>query len=486
MKLQLHWRGALRFAVLVVLLGACRKGTPEVPNADADQGVLTALRPPVAFRVREQAKGQALGKGDSVDVMPGANVITAAGGHAGLAWGDFLALELASGTDLLVSMIQPGSQQALFDQASGTIRYRLPGDTAVRLKVQAATWMTIEVGKAPADIVVSLMPGPDPAVWVAVVKGAADGLRGGDKLRLKGGQVGAFTAKGALPRLMDVDREALSDWYDDYAGGKNPQGSPADFLFRCMPGDGGVQLRQEPEGSVIGSTLAAGTPLRVGGRSADAAWVFVMTEAGKDGWAAAADLGCNGPLVDLAVGDGRLTPVATAPTEVTPLPRPLVTRSPTPPRTPTASPTPLGPIVTLTADSLALTAGECTNLHWTVKGARSYSVNGSARGGEEGTEKVCPKQNMTYTLTAVLADGSELTQEVRISVRAAEATAVPTASATKAQPTSAATAAATATAKPTAGPTAEPTAISLPADTPQPTAAPTDAPTAEPQPSNTP
>lgn len=424
MKLQLHWRGALSFAVLVVLLGACRKGTPEVPNADADQGVLTALRPPVAFRVREQAKGQDLGKGDSVDVMPGANVITAAGGHAGLAWGDFLALELASGTDLLVSMIRPGSQQALFDQASGTIRYRLPGDTAVHFKVQAATWMTIEVGKAPADIVVSLMPGPDPAVWVAVVKGAADGLRDGDKLRLKGGQVGAFTAKGALPRLMDVDREALSDWYDDYAGGKDLEGSPADFLFRCTPGDGGAQLRQEPEGSVTGSTLAAGTSLRVGGRSADTAWVFVMTEAGKDGWAAAADLSCNGPLVDLAMGDGRVTPVATAPaptapSPASPFPSAPVTRSPTPARTATASSTPLAPTATLTVAPIT-------------------------------------------------------------------STVVPTASATRTLPTAAATATAKPTAGPTAGPTQEPTAMSLPTDPPQPTVAPTDVPTAEPQASSTP
>jgi len=472
MKLQLHWRGALRFAVLVLLLGACRKGTPEIPDAGADRGLLTAIRPPVTFRLREQAKGQDLDKGDSLEVLAGANVITAVGGHAGLTWGDFLALDLASGTDLLVSLIQPGSKQALMDQASGTIRYRLTGDTAVGLKIQAATWMTIEVSKAPADIVVSLMSGPDPAVWVAVVKGAADGLRGADKLRLKGGQVGAFTATGALPRLVDVDREALSDWYDDYAGGEDSQGSPADFLFRCLPGDGGARLRDAPEAVGIGSELAADSPLRLTGRSADGSWVRVLTEAEKDGWVASADLSCNGPLVDLPAGDPR-APAATATVAVGSLPTPLVTRSATPPRTPTASPTPLGPTVLLAADRLVLTTGECTNLRWTVKGARSFSINGSARDGEEGSEKVCPKQDMTYTLTAVLADGSTLTQEVRVSVRAAEGTAVATASAT-------------ATAKPTAGPTQEPTAISLPTDTPQPTAASTDEPTAEPQPSKTP
>ena len=493
MKLHPHWRRALLLVALVSALSACRKSAPiDGPTPNANKGKLTVLLPPVEHRVLELAEGQTLGKGDSVDILPGNMVVTGEGGHADLTWPEFMALDLATGTDLLVSVAQPSRSQASFDQAAGTVRYRLVGDdTAALFTVQAAAWAVIEVAKAPADIIVSLMPGPEPAVWVAVVKGSADLRRGAEKLRLKGGQVAAITEQGALPPLMEVDREALSDWYDDYAGGKDPGAQPADFLFRCAVRGEGAQLRPAPGGIPVDGamTLDVGAVVQVAGRSADGAWVFVRAEEGEaGGWLEATDLNCNGPVANLAVDDGAPEVTATLPAASTPTRLAAVTGSPTPRRTPTAatatvtaSPTLTAAVISLSADKTDLTAGECTTLRWTVKGVRSYSLNGVGKAGDEGSEKVCPQQNTTYKLTAILLDGSESSQDLRIKVRAALSTAAPTASA--GPPT---TVAATATAKPTAGPTVPPTAISLPTESPAPTDKPTDVPTPEPPPSATP
>ena len=318
MKLHPHWRRALLLVALVSALRACRKSAPiDGPTPNANKGKLTVLLPPVEHRVLELAEGQTLGKGDSVDILPGNMVVTGEGGHADLTWPEFMALDLATGTDLLVSVAQPSRSQASFDQAAGTVRYRLVGDdTAALFTVQAAAWAVIEVAKAPADIIVSLMPGPEPAVWVAVVKGSADLRRGAEKLRLKGGQVAAITEQGALPPLMEVDREALSDWYDDYAGGKDPGAQPADFLFRCAVRGEGAQLRPAPGGIPVDGamTLDVGAVVQVAGRSADGAWVFVRAEEGEaGGWLEATDLNCNGPVANLAVDDGAPEVTATLP-----------------------------------------------------------------------------------------------------------------------------------------------------------------------------
>ncbi len=489
MKSPIHWCRALPLAALVLAASACRKDVPT-PDRSLDQGVLTALRPPVEFRVREAAAGQALGEGESLDLSPGANVITGSGGHAESTWSTFMALDMASGTDLLLSKVVSAAAEATMDQASGTVRYRLLGDgTSALVGIQAANLAMIQVRKAPADVIISLMPGPDPAVWVAVVKGTAELQRGADTLRVKGGQVAAFTATGATPPLMDLDREALSDWYDDFASGDDPRSSPTDYLFRCAISGTSVQLRQTPAGAAAAGRLEEDAVVRAAGRSAAGDWVYVVTDEGSEGWLAVADLGCNGPVANLAEAGGTATPAATA--SATGLPaRPLavLTSSPTPRRTPTvalltptASPTLIGPVINLSADKTDLAAGECTTLRWTVKGVRSYALNGVGKAGDEGSEKVCPKQDTTYKLTAVLPDGSEVSQDVRIKVRAT-ATVVPTPAASTA-PSS--TTEATATSRPTAGPTLPPTAISLPTDTPA-AEKPTDEPTSEPQSSATP
>ena len=196
MKLNSFLSRAILLTLSVATLSACRKDapkddlpTPVGPAPSVASGRLTALRPPVEFRVRELSEGRALDKGDSVDVQPGANIVNGVGGHADLTWAEFMNLDMATGTDLLVSLVQPASGQATIDQATGTVRYRLLGDNPqALLNIQAATWVSVQVKKAPADVIVSLMPGPEPAAWVAVIKGTVEVRRGADKLRVKGGQ----------------------------------------------------------------------------------------------------------------------------------------------------------------------------------------------------------------------------------------------------------------------------------------------------------
>lgn len=473
-----------------LVLSACRDGkspegpaeTPKGPEGSTAAGLLTALKPPLTFRVREQAPEQTLAKGDSAELRPGALVLSGEGGHGHLLWTDFLDLDLASGADLLVSQVHPPTSQAVMDQAAGSVRYRLLGeDQPLQMRIQTGDWAFVELKKAPTDVIVSLMAGPEPAVWVAVVKGNAWVQRGEDRLRLKAGQAAAVTAAGELPTVADLDREALNDWYDDYASGTNPDILPTDHLFRCIAAEG-ASLGSGP-GESDGSALAAGSVVRPSGRDATGQWLFVATGegAGGAGWLSAAQLSCNGPTTILAVDDGVAAAPTAAATVAALLPSPSPRLSPTPSRTlaplltpsPTPSPTLAAAAVNLSADKTELTAGECATLRWTVTGVRSYSLDGAGKAGDSGSEKVCPKETTTYTLTAILPDGSEVRRTVRIKVRAAESTAAPSQAASASD-----------TPRPTSGPVQSPTAISLPADTPVPTqqatAEPTVEPTAEP------
>lgn len=475
-----------------LMLSACRGGkspegpaeTPRGPEGSATAGLLTALKPPLTFRVREKAPEQSLAAGDSAELQPGALILSGEGGHGHLLWTDFLDLDLASGADLLVSQVHPPTSQAVMDQAAGTVRYRLLGeDQPLQMRIQTGAWAFVELKKAPTDVIISLEAGPVPTVWVAVLKGNAWLQRGEDRLRLKAGQAAAVTDKGELPTVADLDREALNDWYDDYASGKNPDILPADHLFRCIVAEG-ASLGSGP-GQSDGLEVAAGTTVRPLGQDSTGLWLEVATSAGAGGagWLSAAALSCNGPMELLAVDDGAAAASTSAATVAAPRPSPSPRLSPTPSRTlaplltpsPTASPTPAAATVNLSADKSELTAGECTTLRWTVTGVRSYSLDGAGKAGDSGSEKVCPKETTTYTLTATLPDGSEIKRTVRIKVRAAESTAAPS---------QAATARASDTPRPTSGPVQSPTAITLPTDPPaatsEPTAEPTDEPTDEP------
>lgn len=490
MKAVTPRRWAALLALGGLLLGACRdgkapsdpgEGTPPAAAGAGETGLLTALRPPLSIRVREQAPEQALAKGDSLELRPGAVILSGEGGHGHALWPEFLDLDLASGADLLVSQVFREGSQAVMDQAAGTVRYRLLGeDLPLQVRIQTNDWAFIELKKAPTDVIVSLQTEPLPLIWVAVVKGNAWLQRGEDRLRLKAGQAAAVAADGALPAVADLDREALNDWYDDYASGKVADVGPADHLFRCVAPEGGAVLGTQP-GGTDGAAIEAGERLAVLERDATGDWLLVRGAEDAQGWLSTVGLVCNAPLdkVSIDEGSGAAATAATATTPPVLRPSPSPRLSPVPTRTlaplltpsPTASATLAAAVVNLSADKTELTAGECTQLRWTVTGVRSYSLDGAGKAGDSGSEKVCPKETTTYTLTATLPDGSEVKRTVRIKVRAAEATPGPSQAAT-ARPSD--------TPRPTAGPVQSPTAISLPTDPPAPTDEPTIPATEEP------
>lgn len=506
-------------AVIAVVLGVVIfRGGDEVTEPtsetlpDPDIGValdpmLTAVTSPVQYRVTETDPLEEVAPNTSVEVAPGANIVVGQHGVAELVWPNFLENELLTGADSLLSLSLPSEYEVILDQAAGTAVYRVldlgldagadagegedagtAGEQGNRVQVKAG-WVTVDIDEAPAEVIVSFIPGDAPAAWVVARSGSATVTRCAsddpddcETVEIMPGQAAAFTAEGALPEPQDIDVSRVGAWLDQVRGG-TATGSIAAVAFRCVVVADTTLLEAPDEESSPAGELAAGTVVAARERDETGQWVLVEAIVGGDeGWMAAADLDCVGPIDNL--------PVSVAEGEPTPTPEPLPTRAPatlvivptlatgTATRTPTATPAAVASI-SFTASESEITAGECTTLKWSVENIKAVYFNGSGVTGS-GERRVCPTSDTTYTLRVELLDGTVEEKSITIKVARAEATNTPA-------PTNTPPPAATNTPPPpptpfpsnTPVPTAEPTDPPPPTDPPDPTdPAPTDTPEA--------
>jgi hypothetical protein len=105
-------------------------------------------------------------------------------------------------------------------------------------------------------------------------------------------------------------------------------------------------------------------------------------------------------------------------TIIVPRPLPTPTRTPVPPPRPSPVPPPQPLSINFWADKTSVGGGECTNLHWSVTGVQAvYLEYGGHSHGVNGNDQrhVCPSNDgKTYTLRAILRDGSQQTREIKI------------------------------------------------------------------------
>lgn len=111
----------------------------------------------------------------------------------------------------------------------------------------------------------------------------------------------------------------------------------------------------------------------------------------------------------VAIGDGGRAEKTVIIT-VTPLP----TGTPTP--TPTTYVPPLPAEISFWADSESIRAGDCTHIRWHVANVSAYWVDGEGKTGSDGSKKVCPCEDKTYTLRVRKTDGSEQSFHVTVHV----------------------------------------------------------------------
>jgi len=468
----------LSLAFALPILAACGGPTPTpTPAATATPVAgkprLTALQPVVEFHPRELDAGQNLEADATIEVEPGANIITREGGRARLVWDDFLIHDLLTDTDTLVSLSKPDLRYAVLDQATGTGRYLLvgPGEPAT-LTVKAG-WIEIGVAEGEADFVVSLVPGTEPSAWLAMLQGQAVVRRGaGDEapVTLSAGKAAGFSERGAMPEGMDVDVGLIKAWYDDVAKGE-AETSIVAVAYRCKVVVDAATLRQSAsaDAAPVGGPLAKDTVVGVLQRDEAGQWLRVKPLAKPDvGWAAVTDLSCSGPVASVSTTlPGELTAPTATLARPTRLLAPATRGTPTilPLATPTRTATAAAAEISFSADDDDINEGDCTTLRWTVKNVREYYVEGEGQTGDSGSMRVCPRSTESFSLRAVRRDGVEESRSVTVRVRPrAQPTAVPTNP--PAQPTN--------TSAPPPGPTntsppaASDTPVPAPSDTPQP------------------
>ncbi len=479
--------------LMAFAIGACRGEEEPTPDEDMNPEVeeitettapmLTAGQPMVEFRERELAEGRELEEGETVEVEPGANVITSEGGVATLVWEDFLSQHLLSGTDSLLSLSQPEMRYAIIDQATGTARYELLGaGEAATVTVKAASWSDVQLTEGEAEVIVSIVPGTEPASWVAVLEGEATVLRGDeDSLTLNAGQVAAITAQGDMPTAYEIDGELLGDWFDDVEAG-NTVGDMASIAYRCeVTSEAAIYSEPDEESDSAGDPLAEGTLVVVLQRDEPGSWFRVTEERFfeylkdtvdeeipadlLDAWVMSENLDCNGPAMGVSMDPPE--ELGTSPTNTPP---PLPTRAPvviptTLPtlavtRTPTPTPTGAASTVEFWAEDDEIDLGECTELRWRFRNIKAWYLDGGAGVGDDGSKEVCPKKTTTYNVRVILPNDEEVKKSAKVTVRQPEeASATPRASNT-----------------PRPAATTQPTAITMPTSTVPPTARPTDPP----------
>jgi len=414
--------------IFFLAIGGCRaKPTPTPEVAPTEPVVagprLTNLAPVVQFRQRETDEPHALEPDEEVIAQPGANVLIGENGRALLEWPGFLANDLLSGADTLLSLSEPDLRHVMLDQASGTARYVLegPGEPA-DLQVTAA-WIEIRVSEGEADFIVSFIPGADPSVWLAVLAGEAEITRGEDVVTLASGQAVGHTEKGPAREPFEVDATAVSAWYDDLASGE-AEGSIATVALRCAVQAEETDFLAAPDSDAdeAGDALPQGTVVNVLQRDESGEWLLVTPLAAtRGGWVVTEDLTCNGPVAGSpteGVVEEAEVPTATATR------RPRVTFTPSATfgvvtMTPTATTTPSGAWkINFWADDDKIDLGDCTDLHWETENIREVYYQGRGVVGNA-TREECPKKDTTYELKVILLDGTEEKRRVTVEVRGA-------------------------------------------------------------------
>ena len=435
------WLAPVTALALVAALGACRgqpSPTPEpTPEPASQWPTLRVLEPEVAFRMQEADELEEVAPGTSIAEVPaGANAVTRVAGRAMLEWPAFLSADLLGQTDLLLGLSLPAERSAVLDQATGTVRYALqgPGEPA-NVEIRAA-WAGVQLDAGVADVIVSLVPGAEPAAWVVVLDGQADvtvGDDSGSAVTVAAGKAAAFTERGALPVPLDVDRAAVLSWFDDFAAGL-VEDSLAAVAFRCeVTADAPLLLAPDADGEESGNLARAGALVSVDGRSLDGAWLYVRTLATREaGWVSADALRCLAPVSHVSVQDMEEEEEELEPTAAPTLPpRPAVVVSPPPTpvpaatATPSATPTPSGQYtIKFWADRETITVPECTVLRWETDNISQVFYQGRGVVGN-GSSEECPTSDATYELRVVRRDGQTETKTVKIKVRQPRPTDVP-------------------------------------------------------------
>jgi hypothetical protein len=392
-------------------------GEPTVAPAVAQWPTLTVLSPTVQYREREQDPLADLEPDDTREMQAGSNVVTADGGHAEVAWTDFLTAELLPGTDLLLGLSLPAQREVMMDQATGTARYNLQGAGApAKVQIKAA-WASILLDMGTADVLVSLLPGTEPAVWIASLDGTAKVDRSGETADVGPGQVLAITERGALSEPVDADRAALIAWFEDEAAGRGT-GDITVVAFRCTVAGAPATLRAGPDeaAETVGAALPVGRVVAVVDRDADGTWLRVRpVGASEEGWVSSESLACVGPVTLVKVSEAPTEPTGTA-TKAAPRVV-LVTATPLLTPTPTATVT-YEYTIKFWAEDDEIEEGKCTVVRWETNNIREvYYQNRGVPGN--GSSEECPDGETTYTLRVVLRDGREEKHTVTVGVRAA-------------------------------------------------------------------
>jgi hypothetical protein len=401
--------------------------TPAAPTATAVIDItptLTVVSPTVQYRDKEEQPLVDIARGESVDVIPGGNVIVGDAGHAVLEWADFMTGELLGGTDVLVGLSLPSKRQVQLDQATGTARYVLQGaGTPADIQIKAR-WIDVGIAAGLADVIVTLVPGTEPAVWVTALDGSASISRDTEVVDLAAGQVVAITESGAMARPVDVDRAAIEAWYRTLAEG-TAKGDITTVAFRCTVSSATADLLTAPDPAAepAGDALESGTVVIVVGRDATSSWLQVRPIVSQDeGWVSVDALSCVGPIDQAAlIEEAVATPTrAIVPTRIVFVTPTTVLGTVTPTPTPTVGDY---TIKFWTSDD-SIAYGTCTQLKWETNNIREVYFQGKGVPGN-GSSDECPTDDATYTLKVILRDGSEQTRSVSVKVREPEDTATP-------------------------------------------------------------
>jgi hypothetical protein len=412
-------------AVLLAGLGACSKDPTPTPTPEAEAvsqwPTFKVISSVVEYRPQEAEEPIVVDPGTDLTVEAGANILVGEDGHAVLQWEGFLTNELLADTDSLLSLSLPAEREVMIDQASGTARYVLQGEGEPANVLVKAQWTEILADEGVADFFVSLVPGPEPAVWVVVREGKAAVTRDDAMITLHAGEAAAFTEEGSMPDPMEIDLASLMSWYDDAVEGQT-ENTIVSVVFRCEVDDD-VALRAEPseEAEELSEPLPEKTDLAVIGRNLDGSWVYVrVIDTGETGWLPISELDCVGPVLLITVVDAVEEAEVQEPTATTaPPPAPTViyvTPTPPPAGTPSVTPTPSGEFkIKFWADDTSIKKGECTNVHWETNNIREVYYNGGGVPGN-GHREECPDKDTTYTLDVILTNGEKETHHVTVKV----------------------------------------------------------------------
>lgn len=416
-------------AALATVAGGCRGGatpTPtSAPTAEADAGALRVVAPVVNFREAEADPLREVPVGSSVSVAVAANIQVADPGRAELTWPGFLESELLAGADVLVSVAEPASRRVMMDQAAGTARYRVleggGADGDVAEFTVLANWVKASVTKAPANLIVSFVPGETRSAWIVAVRGEVS-LRlepdGGSPVMLSEGQGVGVVDGGPIPAPMPVDLPAVETWFSAVAAG-TASTSIAPVAMVCSVSVPGALMEAGAADAIATSTLVAvGDMVTVVNRDAAAQWAMVQPEAAAAtaGWIPAGSLSCNANLSAFPETAPEAAPTATSTAEATrgrvvvTATAPLVTVTPTGTATLAAV-----AVIEFSVDDNDIDAGECTNLRWKTSNIDSVYLDGGGVTGE-GKREICPGKTTTYTLRVKKRDGSEESRTVEVNV----------------------------------------------------------------------